>query len=326
MQTRRIVWTGPGQVALQDGSLADPGAGEVLLETEYSLVSPGTEREWLHDDTSHAVLGVTFPFTPGYSSVGTILAIGSDVKDWAVGDRVVPLGAPFGAHAAHQIVPAVTLFKVPENVSSEQAVMYQLGGTAVHTIRLAELADGASIGIVGQGPIGQIALQAVRALHPNSPTLALDLEPNRVAIALRLGASIALDPREEGPLNDALASLGGGVRVAVDLSGSGAGVNAAITIAGGLARVVLSTGMDADLSMPYGQIFGKGLTLVGAFVGARPMEFGADTGTFLSLLSERRVTVGHLTDAAFSPDQAPQVYERVLAGDRELGAPLFAWK
>lgn len=325
MDTTRIVWTGPGAVELQAGTVAAPGPGEVLIENELTLISPGTEREWLRDDTSHAVLGVTFPFTPGYSSVGRIIEIGAGVDGWTLGDRVVPLGAPHGAHAAHQVLPAATLFKVPDGVSAARAVLYQLGGTAVHTIRLGQVQAGDSVGIIGQGPIGQIALQAVRALHRGSSTLVLDLEPSRLETARNLGADTALDPRAQTDLEEALAALGGGVRVVVDLSGAEAGINAAVGLAAPLGRVVLSTGTAADLPLAYGQVFTKGLTLVGAFVGARPMEFGVDTSTFLMLLAEGDISVDHLIAEPFNPQEAPEVYQRVLDGDRELVAPMFVW-
>lgn len=326
MQTKKVVWTGPGVAEVHEGTVHDPGSGEVLVETQYTLISPGTEREWLRDDTSHAVLGTTFPFTPGYSYAGTIAALGDGVEGWQVGANVVGLGAPLGAHASHQVVPAATLLPVPESVAMEHAVLYQLGGTALHAVQLGAIAAGESVGIVGQGPIGQIALQAARALHPESPTLAMDLESSRLETALRLGAAAAVDPTSADELASALGNLGGGVSVAVDLSGSPAGTNTAIGVAAGLGRVVLSTGFDGEMTLNYGQIFIKGLTLVGAFVGARPAEFGAATAQFLQLVQGETVVVGHLVEERFVPEDTPKLYEAILAGDRSLAAPLVAWK
>ena len=325
MNSARIVWTGPGRVQLQEVTVADPGPGQVTFKTDFSLVSPGTEREWLRDDVSHAVLGTTFPFTPGYSAAGRIVAVGEKVSGWAVGDPAVVLGPPIGAHAAHQVIDAARLLPVPEGVSREKAVYFQLGGTAVHTVRLANLHDGDSVGIVGQGPIGQIALQAVRALCPTSSVLALDLDPERLKAALAFGADTALDPRETGQLAQVLEKLGGGVRAAVDLSGAPNGMNTAVGITGPLGKVVLSTGVNTDLSLAYGEVFTKGLTLIGAFVGARPAQFAADVSVFLTHLAGGTISVDHMLSTTFRPEQAPEVYQRVLDADRSLLAPVFAW-
>jgi (R,R)-butanediol dehydrogenase/meso-butanediol dehydrogenase/diacetyl reductase len=116
MHSTRIVWTGPGAVELEETTAPDPGPGEVLLASDLTLVSPGTEREWLADDRSHAVLGTTYPFVPGYSTVGRVLATGEGVTGWTEGDRVVSNGAPYGAHAAHLAVPATTLIRVPDDL------------------------------------------------------------------------------------------------------------------------------------------------------------------------------------------------------------------
>lgn len=325
MNITRIVWTGPGHAELHEAELPAPSSGQVLLETAYSLISPGTEREWLRDDSSHAVLGTSFPFTPGYSAAGRIAAVADDVADWAVGDPVVVLGPPTGAHASHQLVPAATLMRVPDGMSLDRAVFYQLGGTALHTVRLASLGDAKSVGIVGQGPIGQIALQATHALHPSCLTFALDLDPQRLATAGRLGAQLAVDPRDAAGMDAAVARLGGGTEAAIDLSGAREGMNTAVRISGPLGRVVLSTGADGESPLSYGQVFAKGLTLVGAFVGARPADFGADTGLFLDLVAQGAVSVDHLLGEQFSPAEAGDVYHRIGANDRGLTAPIFTW-
>src|SRR5262245_3510201 len=73
----RIVWHPSGWVRLEPAEILAPGAGEILLRTALSAVSPGTERAFYnHLPNTH----VDYPYTPGYSAVGTIMEVGRGVR------------------------------------------------------------------------------------------------------------------------------------------------------------------------------------------------------------------------------------------------------
>jgi threonine dehydrogenase-like Zn-dependent dehydrogenase len=203
-------------------------------------------------------------------------------------------------------------------------VFYQLGGTAPHTVRIAALEQTDSVGIVGQGPIGQIALQAVRALMPEATTVTFDVDESRLETSRRPGASVSVDPRNHEEVATVLSRLGGHVRAAIDPSGAESGVNTALGLAVPLDRVVLSTATQGDLTLQYGEFFARGLTLVAAFVGYRPNDFAQDTARFLQLLAQGDISVGDLATRSLVED-ASDVCRRVLQADRALSAPVFAW-
>ncbi|AZI65876.1 zinc-binding dehydrogenase (plasmid) [Rhodococcus qingshengii] len=322
MKTNAIVWTAAGRIAYQLVDLPEPDPTQVLIDVAYSLVSPGTEREWLESDQSHLVLGTTFPFTPGYSLAGTVRSVGCDVTQWKPGDRVV--GSPlYGAHASHALVDQDLVFPIPDGVTSRQAVYFNLGRSAAHTLWLSGVRLGTSITIVGQGPIGTLATQ-IAVGYGAHPVVALEPNENRRQRALVAGATVALDPN--GPEFEELISSTGGTQHTIDLSGSLDGLATAINAAAPLGTVVLSTGMNVDLTIPYGQVFLKGLTLKGAFVNARENQAAEDITTFLDLVKRRIVTVPDTEDDTFAPHtQAIEVFNRVLNGDRTLTAPLFDW-
>jgi NADPH:quinone reductase-like Zn-dependent oxidoreductase len=66
----RIVWHSSGWVRLEPVEVLAPGPGEVLVRTAVSAVSPGTERA-LYNRLPNTQ--VTYPYTPGYSAIGTVL-------------------------------------------------------------------------------------------------------------------------------------------------------------------------------------------------------------------------------------------------------------
>ncbi|MDQ1204605.1 zinc-binding dehydrogenase [Microbacterium sp. SORGH_AS_0862] len=319
-----VVWTGPGQVDVREVSVPAPGPGQVLIRNLVSLISPGTEAGWLAGPTSHGVLGVTFPFVPGYSRVGRIVAVGEGVSGWELGQRVVAGfdgdGRPLGAHAELSLARAEDLEVVPDGLSSEAAAFFLLGQAACSVVMLAEVRLSDSVAIVGQGPIGQLAVQFARAAGASRVTV-FDLVAARREAALAVGAHEAIDPRDEA----GTASHQDAYRHTVDLSGAPAGTALAIRTAQPRGTVVLSTGYAGPMEIDYGSVFVKGLRLIGGYVNADPDLARSATRTFLRMVGEGSLDVSGLLSEPWGPQDAVGLYRRILAKDTSLSAPLFRW-
>src|SRR5947209_12786827 len=101
----RVCWPELGRAELVPFPVPAPKPGEVLIRTEVTLISPGTERAFFlglpNTDTR-------FPGYPGYSSVGRVIALGEagarsgDAEPLGVGDRV----ATAAGHASHALARA----------------------------------------------------------------------------------------------------------------------------------------------------------------------------------------------------------------------------
>src|SRR2546430_14738806 len=92
MRARQAVIREPFQVEIREIELPPPAAKQILVETDVSAVSPGTElavwtgtHQWLQDPK---LPDWKFPFRSGYSAAGTVVAVGSKVPDLKPGDRV----------------------------------------------------------------------------------------------------------------------------------------------------------------------------------------------------------------------------------------------
>jgi 2-desacetyl-2-hydroxyethyl bacteriochlorophyllide A dehydrogenase len=327
VKSKAIVWTSPCAVELQEVEIGRPGPGEVLVENVLSAVSPGTEAEWLSSNESHHVLETTFPFVPGYSRVGRVAAVGEGVENCEPGDRIVSgfdsLGRPIGAHAAHTLTSAADVDLIPDGVSFEQAAFFVLGQTAAMMVKLAHVELSDSVGIVGQGPIGNLAVQFARASGA-SPIVAFDLVPSRLTAALAAGATEVVDPGDETGLKAWLERTGGLSRM-IDLSGHVSGTNTALHAASLGATVILSTGYGGSMCLDYGAIFSKGLHLIGGYVNSQPTLARQSTRTYLRLVEAGVVDISYLLETPFPPEDAPEVYRRVIGRDRTLIAPLFRW-
>lgn len=198
-------------------------AGQILIATELSLVSAGTERmlvdfgraNWLEKarqqpDKVRQVLDkvrtdgllptleavrskLDQPLAPGYCNVGRVLEIGAGVEGFQVGDFVVSNGK----HAEVVAVPSNLCARIPEGVDAETAVFTVLAAIGLQGIRLAEPTLGECVVVSGLGLIGLITVQLLRA--QGCRVLGLDFDPARLSLAERFGAQVA-DLRSVDPM------------------------------------------------------------------------------------------------------------------------------
>ncbi|KUO16784.1 3-hydroxyacyl-CoA dehydrogenase NAD-binding domain-containing protein [Streptomyces dysideae] len=187
LTTRRLVAAGSPLPVTEEVACPPPGQGELRIRARWSLVSPGTELHYL--DRS-ARTGERF--TLGYCSVGTVETVGTDVPGFATGDLVIAMGWGEAVHAGVVTVPYRLCRRVPQGVDAADAVVANLGATAVHAVDRAGLKPDDEVAVVGAGMVGQLVAQTVAA-RGNRVTL-LDLRPDRLHAAAELGLAVAEGP------------------------------------------------------------------------------------------------------------------------------------
>src|SRR5437868_13862478 len=127
MRALQAVIVEPFRVEVREAELPPPAPNQILVQTEASAVSAGTElavwtgtHQWLKDPN---LPDWKFPFRPGYSAAGRVVAVGSGVKGCQVGERV---SYP-GNHASAELL---TLghergrwWRLPEGLDPEKAAL-----------------------------------------------------------------------------------------------------------------------------------------------------------------------------------------------------------
>jgi len=159
-----------------------PSSQQVLIETDSTLISAGTELGTQEQDRQQ-------PFTPGYSNAGRILALGDGVEGYQVGDRVLSLGH----HASHVTVSDApqSLVKLPDGASFAAGTFGVLGSVSIHGVRKAKLEFGERLMITGMGVVGQLVLQLAK-LTGCDQIIAVDLIDQRLEKADISGATDVL--------------------------------------------------------------------------------------------------------------------------------------
>ncbi len=132
--TQRIIIKqtgGPQVMQFEDATLPDPGPDEIIVE--HAAIGLNYIDVYFRDGLYPAPNGV--PFTPGHEGSGKVIAIGGDVSDLSVGDRIAYVG-PLGSYARHRIIKADIAIKLPDTIDDETAAAMMLKGmTARYLLR-----------------------------------------------------------------------------------------------------------------------------------------------------------------------------------------------
>ena len=259
-----------GETILTEVPVPQIRAGKILIRTQRSLVSLGTERMLVNfgranmlqkarqqpdkvkmvldkiktdglTPTMEAVFNkLDQPLPLGYSNVGEVIAVGDGVKDFKVGDRV----ASNGPHAEFVCVSENLACHIPENVSSEEASFTVIGAIALQGIRLAQPQLGETVVVIGLGLIGLVAADLLKA--NGCKVIGTDFDEQKVKLAQARGIDAIKVSESIDPVS------------VVEAKTNGVGADAVIITASAKGNTVIS--QAARMSRKRGRIILVGVT------------------------------------------------------------------
>lgn len=218
-----------GKVRLLKRELPEPADNQALVEIHASCIC-GSDL--------HIFKGrhpaVKLPVTVGHEFSGIVRAVGKDVQNVRVGDRVTvePIvtcgkcpaclhgeysyceNISFtyrqgdGALADYFIGRADRMFRLPDDISFEEAALVEPMAVALHAVRRADIKVGDRVAIIGAGAIGILVAALCRRLG-NADVVVSDVSPFRLALAKEMGAMRTVNAAEESII-DAVGALSGG--------------------------------------------------------------------------------------------------------------------
>jgi 2-desacetyl-2-hydroxyethyl bacteriochlorophyllide A dehydrogenase len=263
MSAATAVWfTGPRQVELRPQMLAPPGPDEVLLRARVSALSQGTELlvyrgevpPDLPLDLPTLAGSFAFPIKYGYALVAEVVATGSAVSDRHPGDLVFVLHP----HQSATVVPAALTTLLPAGLDPELGVFTANLETALNVLHDAPLLFGETAVVFGLGTVGLlVALLLQRA--GAGRVVGIDPVPLRRELARRAGLAHALAP--DAGLLPLIRDWtdGRGADVAIEASGSGAALQAAIDAVAVEGTVVVASWYGTKpVSLTLGGTFHRG--------------------------------------------------------------------
>ncbi len=344
--------------------------GTALVHNAVSLVSAGTERmvvefaeknllgkarsrpdlvrqvldkarrEGVVPTLEAALNRLDQPMTLGYSSTGTIVALGEGMHGFQIGDRVACAGSGYAVHAEYGVIPRNLLTPLPPEVDFESAAFTTLGAIALHGFRLAQPQVGERVAIIGLGLLGLLALGISQAAGCDA--FGVDLDAERVSLAHLLGHAATL--RSEAEAAAQIFTQGQGFDVVLICADTRS--NDPTELAGLLARdrgrvvAIGAVGMDVprkiyyakELSLQVSRSYGpgrydpqyeeKGIDYPPGYV--RWSE-GRNMAAFVQMLAARQVNVQPLVTHRFPIEQGAEAYELITGknGQAFLGVLLI---
>ncbi|MBR4959483.1 MAG: zinc-binding alcohol dehydrogenase [Clostridia bacterium] len=335
MTNRHITFVAAGIAELQTGEVSMPRTGEVLVKTVCSTVSSGTERANLSGNPNIGIgkelpdMTKYFPRRLGYSSAGIVEAVGEGVTSVKPGDRVA---VSWGTHTLYQTRDENNVYCLPDDVSFQDAALGLIGTFPLAAIRKTRLEIGESAIVMGQGVLGQVAVQLLR-IAGAAPIIAVDPSPDKRERALTLGADYALDPFTPDFVNT-VHRLTGGIKAAIEVTGNGHALDQVLDCMARFGRVaLLGCTRSSDFTIDYyRKVHGPGITLIGAHTLARPDKESSagwwttrdDMMALLKLTSLGRLKMADLVEEVHSPADCGAVYARLM---QEMVFPVvqFDW-
>lgn len=341
-RSKYVVFPEKQQVAVWEEDITPPEAGEILCQAEKSLISIGTELHCLHgefDPGTNWFDWVKYPFRPGYSMVGRVLAVGRGVTEAREGDRIV-------SYDQHQQVYKLTFGKrpdapegikpclLPEGISGEDATWRSLAGTTQNAVRRAQFQFGETAVVIGLGILGQLVTQYL-AVAGARKIMVIDPVVSRLELAKQHGATHTLQMNAQEAAEPVRELTGGWMAdVCFDVTGHPAVLAPAIRLVRRLGRVVLL----GDTPRPTQQFLGPGalsnsvaiLGIHGYQVPDKTSEYApwsveTMTSLFFDYLLSGRMKVSDLVTNRYSPLQAPEVYQGLVNNRAQDVGVIFDW-
>ena len=324
MKASAVVITEPKSMEVQTFELPALKADDLLIRTEYSGVSQGTEV----DAYRGARPELTFPTVTGYQSVGVIEEIGSGVTGFDVGDRVLfttsrlPNSYPFtwmAGHVSHAVASTSSRapIKLPDEVDPVEAALTAMVAVGLGGIQQIRVELGDVVLVSGQGLIGQASAQLARSR--GAIVVTTDLSPTRVRLSSEHSADVAVDLNTvdvDGVLRD-LAP--GGVDVVIETSGRADQFAPSIDRIRTQGTLLLQGYYKQHIDIDFHPTHIKKPTIAAA------CGFG-DMRLALALLRWHKIRFRDLVTHLAPPTDAPELFARMEAGDPDILGVVFDWR
>ena len=351
-----------GRVVVLDLPEPHLGPDQVLVQTRYSLISSGTEMStlkktpvelakqtladpWMRNVVKQTVFSsgpaqtarrvwheMVTPREIGYSGAGTVLALGSGVEGFRVGQAVAYAAtghAEVAAPTINHVVP------VPDDVDLRHAAFVTVGGIAMQSLRRADLQFGEVVAIYGLGLVGQLTARI--ALAAGCIVVGIDISPKANEIARAAGVSLVVDPTDpewKRQLLDFTDKNGVDATIVCASSDSNELINASMEITRRQGRVVIVGYVKLDIhpknflykeiDLRYSRAYGPGSYHNGYEKGRLDYPFGyvrwderRNLAEVIRLIASGSISLDPLIGGVYDLDDVQSAFDAVQ--NRTLG-------
>ena len=312
----------------QEWKIPSPGPGQILVKTEAC----GVCHTDLHAAAGDWPLQPKLPFIPGHEAIGRVAAVGTGVSIVKEGDRVgvpwlhsacghceycltawetVCAKAEFGGYtknggfAEYLIADPNYVAHVPAGLDAKQAAPLICAGiTTYKGVKETEAKAGEWIVISGAGGLGHLAIQYAKVL--GLKVCAVDIDDDKLALASKLGADLAINAKHGDPVADVRKGTNGGAHGVLITAPSLSAFKQGVGMTRKRGTCVLVGLPPGEFPVPLFDVVANCITIRGSFVGNRE-----DMAEALAFAAEGKVKA----DIELQPLSAiNEIFERLKQG------------
>jgi len=336
---KAVILSGPNQFAPGTMEKPVPGPGDLLLRMQATAIC-GTDIRILEGKKTK---GVRYPSVIGHEISGEICEVGSDVKGFAVGDRVsvanvIPcgnctsclsgrenaclnrkaIGYEFdGGFAEYVLIPSIALqsgniVKLPDNISYEEGALIEPLSCCIRGLKNAGTKFGDIVLVVGAGPIGLMHLQLAK-IAGASKTIVSEPNPARLEKAKKLGADVVVNPTAESLEDIVMRETNGlGADVVILAIGVPSMISSCIKLCkrGGTVNLFAGFSGTGESVIEANLIHYNEINVNGSTAYKRSDYFEA-----ARMVATGRINLKELVTHRFSIDEFQQAYEVAKSGE-----------
>lgn len=329
-QYRKLVYKDVPEPVIQDN--------EVLVKVKACGIC-GSDVHGFDGSTGRRIP----PIVMGHEASGIIEKKGKDVTNWQVGDRVTfdstvyplddwyTLGGHYnlsdnrevlgvspgtyrrnGAFAEYITIPKHILYRIPEDVTFEQAAMVEAVAVALHSINIAGIKTGDNCVVIGAGMIGAFIIKLLK-VSGASEIIAVDIDPLKLLMAQQSGTThtfTADDTDIQSKINEI--TKGRGADISFEAVGRGETVNMAIDYARKGGKVVLVGNTSPTVDFPLQKVVTRELKILGSCAICGEYE------VVLDLLRTGKVSVDDQISTVAPLSEGPMWFERLYNKEKGL--------
>lgn len=328
---KALVLTEYNQFAIQELPRPTIQPNEVLVRVKAVGIC-GSDVHGMDGSTGRRIP----PIVMGHEASGIIAEVGTDVRDWAVGDRVtfdstvyalddwysrrghynisdgrevVGVSTPDfkrqGAFTEYVAIPQHILYAIPENVSFTQAALVEPVAVALHAVSLTPIQINDSAVVVGAGMIGLFVIQALK-LAGCGHIIAIDLDDDRLALAQTLGATHTINARSSDLAQQVRALTNKrGADVSFEVVGATPTVKTAIECVRRGATVTLVGNLAPTVEIPLQKVVTGQLRLQGS------CAINGEYEPALALIASGRINVDAILSAEVPLEEGANWFHRL---------------
>ncbi len=335
MQTNELIVVEPGRIELSPSTLdAHLDPSEVLIATDYSIVSAGTEGAGFTGLVQQMPFGDAgqYPRGTGYGNLGQVLQVGDAVAGVQPGDRVLS----FARHASIVKADAQRMvLPVSPEAPGQHLVFTRMAGVSISALRSASVQPGDAVLVVGGGLVGNFAAQLFGLA--GADVMLADLSELRLQQARACGIERTINP-DHDDLQEAVRDWtgGAGARVGVEAIGiSQVIAQTAMCIARHGQLILLGSPRAPahfDVTPMLLHIHLEAIRMIGALewrwpqhATERSRDLDANYRQLAAWIAAGQLVVEPLLTHLASPAECQQMYEGLTANKEEYLGVVFDW-